>query len=437
VTEELLNAPDSTTGGSDATQSNAHDAWTTPYDNKPMVMAFFVSVGIVGLSTDRSPLGKSNRIYTAYAWIIQALQLGVCAAQPYMYWNTDGYGWWAELERAKVPQNLMTFVKVGDMTTVIAGSSVYLYGMCVAMNRAYRPRKEGLSVLDSIWTTRTTWRSSRCLRILAFQPLIWVSICEFAIYMSVPDNADSYYSPIFLGILLPGWVMLVSTCAFAMVLVRNLIDDLEMPLEDGADPQAVAKLIHKVHLLQTTWLDQGGLLEPFTRCVSILAGFFVLVILVDVMEISILQSSSVSAHTSSKSIKQVAEAVLLQLFLNFVALCWVLVPPLLITSAADLLYAKVNDLVGSLTTRAATAIIDGREQKEKDRLQQDLWLLDHLKMFMQDLNRKQGIGCAIFGVKLSVPLVKAVFVAMTSIFAICLPKCVEFYYPPGNNTALI
>merc|ERR1712217_860476 len=95
-----------------------------------------------------------------------------------------------------------------------------------------------------------------------------------------------------------------------------------------------------------------------------------------------------------------------------VGLTYLLIPVLLVTRSCEMLLNELNNVAGKLIKIAAEAT----QESQKEAALHDLRLVYELKRFLQDTNQKQGMGCTILGVRISVPLVKGILVGLTSLF---------------------
>jgi len=408
---------------------------------------FFIYAVLGGWSTDGSSLGKGNLLFTVYSYVIQFILIGVGFAVPVVYWATDGYGLWRDLAD-NVPRATMILLKVLDMlmATVTAVSFItgifllnsacarvpFITGMC-RMNCSRSGGNNRMSALDAVWTTPIKKNKHRIgLWTFTIQLCLMIVFCEAIIWWAYTNGAQSV---LLLGVVLPSLIGFISCWVFPMIIAMKVITDVEVPTNEDGHPQAIARFVQSVQSIQTDWLGQDGILQPFLKCATVSASTMLAFIWLDVLAIAMLSEHGYDAE-KSQVVEGMSISVLVHMFFCSIVLGWAVIPPLTVTANCEQLCQGINDLRGKLTYQLASGMPDGQ------RMHDDIFLVDELQTYLQNLNHKQGMGCAMFGFRMSVPLVKALGVAMATVAIYYLPNVFKFYQIEeaaevlGNHTAI-
>lgn len=177
--------------------------------------------------------------------------------------------------------------------------------------------------------------------------------------------------------------------------------------------------------LQGNWLGQDGILLPFLKCATVSALAMLACIWLDILVIA---TWAEHGYDSGKGgvVGNRSSFFLQQLCFCSIGLGFAFIPALLVTATCETLCQNINDLRCKLNHRLASGMLQGRHDSAS--MHADIFLVDELQTSLQNLNHKQGMGCAMFGFRMSGPLVQAFLVTMASVAPFYLPKLLEFYH---------
>lgn len=281
--------------------------------------------------------------------------------------------------------------------------------------------------LDAVWKfqhkrTRGCCSSRKRWWLYTLQVFFWTLVCEMIVVVSFFQEVGNA-EILALGVFVPIIIVFIEAWSFPLLLAKHVIKEINVPPENS-DPQTIARFVESVLSIQMDWLGQDGHLVPFLKCASVTASAMLMYVWLHLLEIAILADHGYHS-TQSAVVKHMSLRVILHLIFCFIVLGFVLIPSLLITNACETLWRDTNDLRCKLNRRLASGMLNNG--RNLDSMREGIHLVDDLQTCLRNLNGKQGMGCAMLGIRMSGPLIKAFAVSMASVAVAYLPKVLDFY----------
>mmetsp|Transcript_136378 Transcript_136378/g.272016 ORF Transcript_136378/g.272016 Transcript_136378/m.272016 type:complete len:447 (+) Transcript_136378:87-1427(+) len=396
-------------------------ALVTPAADVISTRLFFGAFALWGFTTNLSPFGFGSRAFCMYGICVQTGFVVLLISFPFVYWCTNGFD--TRNTISETSRELVLQTKIADMVMCVVMPGA---GSCtmILMNLAFKSNEDGASSMEDLWTTqipRGWWRKFRwSMLFFPTMAICWIAVCiVLAVFMG-----KYYYRCYYRWLVYIISIAWGSTAYLIGYVSANILGQQLRRVQDQFHhcklcPDEISKLIARAHCIQKNWLSKEGHSRQGMHVCALVVGACLLLIFMDIIILATLQQKR--GNSSVVELGQYASVTLFQILTLSVMLVFLLSPPLLVTRACDNLHEEVNELVGRLATTHPC------EDHVMARLKQSLDLCGHFKQYMNDLNRKQGMGVLILDKLVTKGLMKKLMVFTASVLGVYWEQSLHFF----------